>query len=110
MKRLYRIYDDDGEIYAAYKTEAEARKVGDPVVLLPNFTCEQADYTDESGDSWIAVEHLAKAFSELVDATGMKKKALAEICGKTPTTFCNYLSGKAPVPPLVWERVAQFKR
>ena len=52
----------------------------------------------------------ADAFDELCRRTGMKKGALAKICGKTPATFSRYCSGICPVPRLVWEKVKEFAK
>ena len=102
MKKLYGILDDDGVILTICRSLAE---VGgrDYAELTENFTWEKSDYTDpETGINYITVEHLAAAFDALCDHTGMKRNALAKVCGKHITSFCNYTSGKSPVPRLVW--------
>lgn len=110
MKHIYGI-THDGEIYAVCQTEVQARNIDDnPVDLVPNCTWNASDYTDNDGRNWISVQRLAESFRELVKKTGMKKKSLAEICGKSAVQFSKYLSGESAVPVLVWEKVAQFKR
>jgi hypothetical protein len=108
-KVLYGVFDeDDGEIYAVYSTPEEC--AGLPSVeMVRNFTWEPSDWTDkETGEGYIAVDTLAEAFCDLCRRTGMKKGALAKMCGKTPATFSRYCSGICPVPRLVWDKVKEF--
>jgi hypothetical protein len=46
----------------------------------------------------------------MCSATGIKKKELAKICGKSAVQFSKYCTGAAPVPKLVWDKVKQFER
>lgn len=104
MKKLYGVCDD-GEVYAVYSSPAECPGL-ETVELVPNPSWEQSDWTDkETGEGYIAVDTLAEAFCDLCRRTGMKKGALAKICGKTPVTFSRYCSGTTPVPELVWKEV-----
>lgn len=112
MKRLYGAFDEwTGEVFATYKTAEEAAALEIPVIeMVQNFTWETSDWTDENGENWIATDRLAKAFRELCDSTLIKKGALARLCGRNLSSFCRYTSGALPVPRLVWEKVAEFKR
>lgn len=81
------------------------------IELVENFTWEEPDYTDpETGINYIEAGKMAKAFDDLCHATGMKKKALAKLCGKNPATFSRYIAGSSPVPRLVWECVSRYKK
>lgn len=105
MKRLYGVCSEDGEVYAVYHSEQEAGGL-DTVELVPNPSWETDDWTDElTGAHWIKADRLAFLFGELVKKTGMKKKVLASLCGKSCETFSKYCSGIVPVPLLVWEEV-----
>lgn len=53
---------------------------------------------------------LGSRFSMLCKDTGIKKKELAQICGKTAVTFSRYCKGESPVPSLVWEKVENLKK
>ena len=53
----------------------------------------------------ILLDRLGREFRAACDATGLKTRALAALCGKTPTTFCNYFRGRSAPPPLVWREV-----
>lgn len=109
MKKLYGILED-GEVLTACQTLAE---VGgrDYIELTENYTGEPSDYTDPVTQvNYITPERLAAAFDAMCDRTGMKRSALAEVCGKHNTTFSRYASGLSPVPRLVWEKVAEFDR
>ena len=103
MKKLYGIMED-GEIIDT----STSPSLGS-VELVPNYTWEKSDYTDEDRKNWIIADRLADLFGKLCDSTGMTQKALAEYCGKTPQTFCNYLKGKTPGPLSVWRLVEQRK-
>ena len=108
MKKLYGIIED-GEVLTAYTTLAELNG-RDYVELTENYTWEGSDYTDPvTGKNYITIDRLAAAFNELCASTGMKKKALAQICGKNVATFSRYCSGQVPVPLLVWNKVNEFK-
>lgn len=108
MKKLYGIIED-GEVLTAYTSLAEVNG-REYVELVENYTWEPSDYTDPVTQvNYITPERLAQAFDELCHATGMKKKALAQICGKTDATFSRYCSGQVPVPVLVWNKVNEFK-
>ena len=54
--------------------------------------------------------YLAFLFDELCKSTGMKKSALAKICGKNAATFSRYCSGAPPVPQLAWDKVSEYKQ
>lgn len=49
-------------------------------------------------------------FNALCKSTGMKKKELAEICGKSAVQFSKYCNGISPVPRLVWDKVSEFRK
>lgn len=101
---------EEGEVLTAYTTLAEVNG-RDYIELVENYTWEPSDYTDpETGINYIEAGKMAKMFDDLCHATGMKKKALAQICGKHVTSFSGYTSGKTPVPRLVWEKVSEFKK
>ena len=106
MKRIYGIVDEaTGEVM----TTATTYHIGS-VELTENYTWEESDYTDPvTGKNYITIDRLAAAFNELCASTGMKKKALAQICGKNVATFSWYCSGQVPVPLLVWNKVNEFK-
>jgi len=53
-------------------------------------------------------QHTPAELARLIRRTGMRKAALAEACGKTPCTISNYLAGRSPIPPLVWDRIEEF--
>lgn len=109
-KIIYGVYDEDsGEVYEVYPT-AEACAGLPAVELVENFTGEPSDWTcPVTAVNYIAVDRLAEAFRELCKSTGMKKGALAKICGKNPNMFTRYCQGTTPVPKLIWEKVAEFK-
>lgn len=109
--KLYGVTDDDtGEVYAVYTTP-EAVPGLDTVLLVENYTWEQSDWTDPvTQENYIRIDHLAEAFNNLCRKTGMKKKELAKICGKSAVTFSKYCNGDTPVPQLVWEKVESFIR
>lgn len=110
MKKLYGLIGDDGEIWTAYQSPVELNG-RDFVELVENYTWDKSDYTDPVTQvNYISIEHLAAAFDALCDRTGMKRNALAKVCGKHITSFCNYTSGKTPVPRLVWDKVKEFDR
>lgn len=110
MKKLYGLVGDDGEIWEAYNTLAELNG-REYIELVENYTWEESDYTDHVTQvNYISVERLSAAFDALCDRTGMKKSALAKVCGKHITTFSRYFSGLTPVPQLVWEKVKEFER
>lgn len=111
MKKIFGVFDEeDGVIYTVYQTEEECGGLPH-VELVPNPTWEQSDWTDnDTGEGYIAADRLAEAFNDLCRRTGMKKGALAKICGKTPATFSRYCSGVCPVPRLVWDKVESLKR
>lgn len=109
MSKTYGLIGDDGEIWTVYHTLSELNG-REYVELVENYTWEVSDYTDPvTGKNYITIDRLAQAFDELCHATGMKKKALAQICGKNVATFSRYCSGQVPVPLLVWNKVNEFK-
>lgn len=107
MKKLYGIMDDDGRIYAAYKTNELVSNL-DPVLLVENPTWETSDWS-EDGTNYIICDRLADLFNDLCRSTGIKKKDLAKICGKSAVQFSKYCNGTSPVPKLVWDRVKEFE-
>ena len=108
MKKLYGVCDN-GEVYAVYSSPAECPGL-ETVELVENPTWERGEYSDPRTDTaYIRVDHLAFLFDELCKSTGMKKSALAKICGKNAATFSRYCSGETPVPQLVWDKVSKFK-
>lgn len=108
--KLYGIEDTDGMIYAVYNSPEEVPGL-DTVELVENLTWEMSDYTDpETQTNYIRIERQAQAFDDLCARTGMKKKELAKICGKSAVQFSKYCAGTAPVPKLVWDKVKQFER
>ncbi|MBQ5757802.1 MAG: hypothetical protein IIV93_04725 [Clostridia bacterium] len=107
-KKLWGIRDDAGEIYAVYTDPSEVSNL-DPVLLVENPTWETSDWT-ENETNYIAVDRLAALFDHLCKSTGMKKKELARICGKSVYSFSKYCSGEVPVPALVWEKVEALRR
>lgn len=107
MKRIYGIID---ELTGEVMTTATTYHIGS-VELVENYTWEESDYTDPvTGKNYITIDRLADAFNELCARTGMKKKALAQICGKNVATFSRYCSGQIQVPRLVWDKVAEYHR
>lgn len=110
MKKLYGVCDNNGEVYAAYSSPAECPGL-ETVELVENPTWERGEYSDpRTGTPYIRVDHLAFLFDELCKSTGMKKSALAKICGKNAATFSRYCSGETPVPQLVWDKVSEYKQ
>lgn len=111
MKKVYGVYDeDDGVIYTVYQTEEECGGLPH-VELVEDYTWEVSDWSDSAtGTNYIRADRLAFLFDELCKSTGMKKSALAKICGKTPVTFSRYCSGETPVPELVWREVDRIVR
>ena len=108
MSKIYGLIGDDGEIWTVYNSLAELNG-REYVELVENYTWEMSDYTDPvTGKNYITIARLAAAFNELCASTGMKKKALAQICGKNVATFSRYCSGAIPVPVLIWDRVKEF--
>lgn len=113
MRRLYAVADDKGEINAYFRTAAEAEEAadaGDVVLpLVPNYTWfERSDMTDGAGINWIRVDRLARSFARLVRRTGLKREALADMCGVSAASMSHYTNGVSPVPPLVFDRVEQL--
>lgn len=53
----------------------------------------------------ITVDRTAKVFCEMCKATGLKKSAIAKMCGVTPNTISRYCTGFSPVPQAVWKLV-----
>lgn len=53
----------------------------------------------------ITVDRSAKVFCEMCKATGLKKSAIAKMCGVTPNTISRYCTGFSPVPQAVWKLV-----
>ncbi len=112
MKTLYGCADDTGEFYTAYNSPDEAPGL-ELITLYENPTWEPSDFTSSDGTNYIRADRLAYLFDELCKKTGMKKKAIAAICGKTPTHISRYCNGSAPIPVLVWqavERLANSKK
>lgn len=108
--KLYGVTDESGEIYAAYRSPDDVPGL-DTVVLVENYTWEPSDWTDsETGINYIVLEKLAKLFNALCLKTGIKKKELAKICGKSAVQFSKYCNGISPVPRLVWEKVESYVR
>ena len=107
-KKLWGVRDDDGEIYAVYHDHADAADL-DPVLLVENPTWEISDWS-ENGMNYIAIDRLAVLFNHMCKMTGMKKKELARICGKSVYSFSKYCRGEVPVPALVWEKVEALRR
>ena len=109
-KKLYGVYDESsGDVYAVYHKAEEVKDLPH-VEMVENFTWEMSDWTDPiTQTNYIATDRLAKAFRELCESTGMKKLALAKICGRDPSTFSRYIAGDNPVPRLVWDKVYEFK-
>lgn len=108
--RIYGIEDEFG-IYKLCKSLAEVPEGDKMVELVENLTWEASDYTDpDTGINYIRIKRQAQEFDKMCRSTGMKKKSLAEICAKSPMAFTKYCSGAVPVPRLVWEKVAEFKR
>jgi len=109
MRRLYAVADSKGEINAYFRTAAEAEAAADAgdVVLpiVPNVTWERSDMTDGDGVNWIRVDRLARAFARLVRRTGLKRAALAAMCGVSATSMSHYTNGSSPVPALVFQHV-----
>jgi hypothetical protein len=105
--RIQGIIGEDGNIYTTIPLDMEAVDM-ETVELTENITWESSDYTDENGQNWIRVDRLLDLFNGMVKATGMKKAALAAICGKTPQTFSTYCTGKNPIPALVWREVERL--
>lgn len=107
--KLYGVADDAGEIYAAYRSPEEVPGL-ETVLLVENFTWEESDWTDPvTQENYISAERLAELFNALCIKTGIKKKELAKICGKTAVTFSRYCSGETPVPRLIWDRVSTIE-
>lgn len=96
MKKIYGMLED-GEIISAETSQSLGS-----VELVPNFTWELSDYTDDDGNNWIRVDRLAALFDDLCKSTGMTKKSLATLCGVTASTFSRYCSGDVPVPVSIW--------
>ena len=109
--KLYGIEDEtDGVIYAVYNSPDEVPGL-DTVELVENPTWEPSDWTDKvTGTNYIRADKLADLFNDLCDQTGIKKKELAKICGKSAVQFSKYCTGAAPVPLLVWDKIKQFER
>ena len=105
---LYGVKDSDGIIYAAYRSPDDPGL--ETVPLVENYTREESDYTSTSGKNYIDAYRLAYLFDQMCIRTGMKKKELAKMCGKSDVIFSYYCNGKTPVPQLVWEKVEQFDR
>ena len=109
MKKLYGIIETDGEIISVCPPDDIGGR--DAVEVVENPTWEVSDFTDRStGTNYIRTDRLAFLFDELCAKTGMKKKALAERCGKSVVTFSRYCNGVIPVPPLVWEKVEEITK
>lgn len=100
MRKIYGFVDSDGFIYAADDVWSL-----DKVELVPNPTWEQSDYTDPEGNNWIASDRLAELFNDLCKKSGMRKSALAALCGVSVSTFSRYCNGASPVPAAVWQVV-----
>lgn len=47
-------------------------------------------------------------FRSLVEATGLKKKAIAEILGVTPMTVSNWVTGRTKPGRLVMEKLREL--
>ena len=110
MKKLYGVCDQHGEVYAVYSSPDECAGL-ETVELVENPTWEKSDFTDIlTGENYIRTDRLASMFNELCKRSGMRKKALAERCGKTPVTFSRYCSGVTPVSELVWREVERISR
>jgi hypothetical protein len=107
MKTLYGCADDTGEIYTAYNSPDEAPGL-DLITLYENPTWEDSDFTSKDGTNYIRADRLAYLFNELCNRSGMKKKAIAALCGKTPTHISRYCKGLAPIPVLVWQAVERL--
>ena len=109
MKKLYGVCDE-GEVYAVYSSPAECPGL-ETVELVENPTWGQSDWTDHrTGTNYIRTDRLAAAFDDLCSRTGMQKKELAKICGKSAATFSRYCAGTTPVPELVWREVERINR
>ena len=108
--KLYGVYDDNGDIYAVYRSPEEVPGL-DTVVLVENMTWEMSDYTDpKTKTNYIKIERQAQIFDQMCKETGIKKKELAQICGKSAVQFSKYCNGYSPVPPLVWDKVKNLKK
>lgn len=108
--RIYGIEDELG-IYKLCKSPAEVPEGDSIVELVENLTWEQSDYTDsKTGKNYIRIERQSEAFDKLCKSTGIKKKDLAKICGKSAVSFTKYCSGLVPIPKLVWDKVKEFER
>ena len=108
MKRKFGIFCDGEIIDICHEEEIGGREC---VELAKNPTWEKSDFTDMlTGDNYIRTDRLAFLFDELCKRSGMRKKALAERCGKSAETFSRYCSGVTPVPELVWREVERIVR
>jgi hypothetical protein len=108
--KLYGIEDDNGDIYAVYMSPAEVQG-HKTVELVENITCEMSDYTDpKTRTNYIRIERQAQVFDQMCKETGIKKKELAQICGKSAVQFSKYCNGSSPIPPLVWDKVKSLKK
>lgn len=105
MKKLYAKLNDRFEVVDTSKDETLEYNH----LLVENHTWKPSDWT-ENGVNYIISDRLAELFNELCNSTGMKKKELAKICGKTPITFSKYCNGIIPVPKLILEKVKEFER
>ena len=53
----------------------------------------------------ITVDRTADVFDEMCTKTGLKKSAIAKMCGVTPNTISRYCSGASPIPEAIWRLV-----
>lgn len=74
-------------------------------VMLPPSSLDHYKRLQQKIDKLIAAK-----FDKLCKLTKMKKKDLADLCGKTAETFYRYCSGDRPIPPLVYEKIEQISK
>lgn len=104
MEKLYAKYNENFEVVETSKEETLEHNH----MLVENPTWEMSDWS-EDGTNYIICERLAELFNDLCRSTGIKKKDLAKICGKSAVQFSKYCNGTSPVPKLVWDRVKDFE-
>ena len=101
---LYALRDKRGVYITSESPYADDEE---QVILFPNPTWEQDDYTDSDGNHWIIADRLGELFTKLCE--GLPVSLIAATGHVSAKSLREMRSGLRPVPETLWKKVEEIK-